>query len=279
MLHADETGWRVSGRTHWLWCFAAPDLTYYAIEASRGSVVAQEFLAECFEGILVSDFYAAYNKVSAGGRQMCLAQLLSELKKVSETNQGLDWQAFEETLKRLLKDAIRLSRRSDREAEDYQRKVNRIQLRLDDLCADDYEDADCRRLAKRLAKHRYSLFTFLDDADVPFDNNRAERELRPAVIARKNSLHSTSENGARTQAILMSICRTLKLRGHDPLETIGDALALFIATGKLPQLPRPPNPETRIRPDLSSANSLASMKAGLSGPSSACSSWERVSFG
>lgn len=241
VLHADETGWRVSGRTHWLWCFTTPDLTYYAIEASRGSVVAQEFLAECFEGILVTDFYGAYNKVSAGGRQMCLAHLLRELKKVNGSNQSLEWVAFEATLKRLLKDAIRLSRRSDREAEDYKRKVNRIHMRLDDLCAEDCEDADCRRLAKRLAKYRYSLFTFLDEADVPFDNNHAEREIRPAVIVRKNSLHNTSENGARTQAILMSIYRTMKLRGHDPLETIADALALFIATGKLPQLPRPPD--------------------------------------
>jgi transposase len=241
VLHADETGWRVSGRTHWLWCFATPDLTYYAIEASRGSVVAQQFLAECFEGVLVTDFYAAYNKVTASGRQMCLAHLLRELKKVSDTNQSKEWQAFEKTLKRLLKDAIRLSRRCDREAEDYKRKVNRIHLRLDDFCAEEYEDADCKRLAKRLRKHRYSLFTFLDEADVPFDNNRAEREIRPAVIIRKNSLHNTSENGARTQAILMSIYRTLKLRAHDPLETIGDAIALFIATGTLPELPRPPD--------------------------------------
>ena len=241
VLHADETGWRVSGRTHWLWCFTAPDLTYYAIEVSRGSAVAQQFLAECFEGILVSDFYGAYNKVSAGGRQMCLAHLLRELKKVNETNQTLDWQVFEETLKRLLKDAIRLSRRPDREAEDYKRKVNRIHIRLDDLLAEQYEEADCKRLAKRLEKHRYSLFTFLDEAEVPFDNNHAEREIRPAVIARKNSLHNTSQNGARTQAILMSIYRTLKLRGHDPLETIADALALFIASGKLPQLPRAPD--------------------------------------
>ena len=155
----------------------------------------------------------------------------------------MEWQAFEKTLKRLLKDAIRLSRRCDREAEDYQRKVNRIHMRLDDLIAEEHEEPDCRRLAKRLTKHRYSLFTFLDDADVPFDNNRAEREIRPAVIARKNSLHNTSENGARTQAILMSIYRTLKLRGHDPLETIADALAHFIATGKLPELPKPPNPQ------------------------------------
>ena len=46
----------------------------------------------------------------------------------------------------------------------------------------------------------------------------------------------------------MSIYRTLKLRGHDPLETIADAIALFIATGKLPELPKPRDPATPISP-------------------------------
>jgi hypothetical protein len=68
---------------------------------------------------------------------------------------------------------------------------------------------DCKRLRKRLVKFRDSLVTFLDDAAVPFDNNRAEPEIRPAVIARKNSFHNTSEEGADTQAMLMSIYRTL----------------------------------------------------------------------
>jgi len=81
-----------------------------------------------------------------------------------------------------------------------------------------------------------------NDARVPFDNNRAEREIRPAVIARRNSLHNTSDQGAWTQAVLMTIYRTLKLRGQDPIETISDTLTLFIATGELPGLPtaKPP---------------------------------------
>ena len=241
MLHGDETGWRVNGRTHWLWCFAAADLTYYAIEPTRGSSVVQEFLADAFEGTLVADFYAAYNKAHAGSRQTCLAHLLRELKKVDETNRDAEWPAFAKTLKRLLRDALRLGARDDRDAADYARKVNRIHMRLDEFRAEGRSDADCRRLVKRLDKYRYALFTFLDDEQVPPDNNRAEREIRPAVIARKNSFHNTSENGARTQAILMSVYRTLQLRRHDPLQTIAEALAHQIATGQLPDLPPPPN--------------------------------------
>ncbi|MFC1601488.1 transposase [Candidatus Sumerlaeota bacterium] len=97
-----------------------------------------------------------------------------------------------------------------------------------------------KRIVKRLVKHRYSLITFLDNPAVPADNNRAEREIRPPVIARKNSFQNASQNGARSQAIPMSIYRTLKLRDHDPLESIADALTIFIARGTLPELPRPP---------------------------------------
>jgi uncharacterized protein (UPF0297 family) len=57
------------------------------------------------------------------------------------------------------------------------------------------------------------------------------------VIIRKNSLGNRSANGAQVQAVLMSIYRTLKLRGHDPLTTLVDALKHYVQTGSLPPLP------------------------------------------
>jgi hypothetical protein len=61
--------------------------------------------------------------------------------------------------------------------------------------------------------------------------------IRPAVIIRKNSQSNRSDKGATTQAVLMSICRTLKLRGLDPVQTIAAALRTYAATGHLPPLP------------------------------------------
>lgn len=75
--------------------------------------------------------------------------------------------------------------------------------------------------------------------EVPFDNNLAERMIRPAVIPRKNSLSNRSEKGAATQAVLMSVFRTLKLRRHDPLKVIPEALRTYLTTGSLPPLPEP----------------------------------------
>ena len=74
---------------------------------------------------------------------------------------------------------------------------------------------------------------------MPFENNLAERMIRPAVILRKNSQSNRSEQGAAVQAVLMSVYRTLKLRGHDPLKVISQALRAYLSTGTLPSLPEP----------------------------------------
>ena len=68
-------------------------------------------------------------------------------------------------------------------------------------------------------------------------NNHGERMIRPAVIIRKNSQSNRSDKGAATQALLMSVYRTLKLRGLDPVRTVSDALRTYLATGQLPALP------------------------------------------
>ncbi len=90
-----------------------------------------------------------------------------------------------------------------------------------------------------MRRHQNDLFTFLNQPDVPFDNNTAERAIRPAVIIRKNSYGNRSERGADCQAVLMSIFRTLKQRGHDPIRTIVATLTQYLTTGLLPPLPEP----------------------------------------
>jgi hypothetical protein len=89
---------------------------------------------------------------------------------------------------------------------------------------------------KRSQRHRQHLFTFLDNSSVPFDNNAAKRAIRRAVILRKDSYGNRSQRGD-TQAVLMSIDRTLKQRGHDPLKTITEALANYPTTGVYASLP------------------------------------------
>jgi transposase len=237
VLWADETGWRNNGRTCWLWCFASKDACYYQIDRSRGGPALAKFFTETFDGVLVHDFWAAYDAIEAGDHQCCLAHLLRELEKVDLTNGSVAWKAFAKKLRRLIRDGIRLRKRADFDPGRYGELIRRIDRRLMELARGTYGDADAGRLAKRLLRHCDSLFTFLDHLDVPYENNHAERMIRPAVIIRKNSQSNRSDKGAMTQAILMSLYRTLKLRRQDPVAAVAAALRTYAATGHLPPLP------------------------------------------
>jgi transposase len=236
-LHADETGWRVNGITNWLWCFTNRDITCYIIDRSRGSPALLGFLGETFDGTLVTDFWAAYNAIACDTRQYCFAHLFREIEKVDERNNSSQWERFRKKLTRILRDAVRLH--SNHAEDDAARESRRTRLtkRLAKLCATDWFDPDAERLAKRLDKYADGIFTFLDYDDVPHTNNHAEREIRPAVIMRKVIQQNRSDKGAHTQAVLMSIYRTLKLRGHDPVKTIVSTLETYIHTGIIPPLP------------------------------------------
>ena len=237
VLHADETGWRVNGKTHWLWCFTTRDLTYYMIDRSRGSPALLKFFTDAFAGTLVSDFWGAYNAVCCGQRQACLVHLLRDMENVEHYRRpDKDWPAFAKKLRRLLHDAIRLWKRDDVTDAEQASKRRRLDVRLQGLIDTAWEHPDARRLIKRLRRHQDDLFTFLDLPGVPFDNNHAERAIRPAVIIRKNSYANRSDRGADTQAVLMSIYRTLKQRGHHPVQTITQAIESFLTTGQLPAL-------------------------------------------
>lgn len=241
VLHGDETGWRVNGKTHWLWCFANRSETYFMIDRSRGSPALLKFFTEAFAGTLVSDFWAAYNAVVCAWRQSCLVHLFRELDHTEKyKSPGHDWPVFVKQLRRLLRDGIRLwYRRSAYDEATFASRRQRLQDRLGQLLDGDWQDRHARRLVKRLRRHREHVFTFLDQEGVPFDNNLDEREIRSAVIMRKNSYGNRSDQGADTQAILMSIFRTLRKRGHHPIQTMTHALAEYLRTGKLPPLPNP----------------------------------------
>ena len=240
VLHGDETGWRVNGKTHWLWCFSNTQLTYFMIHRSRGSPALLEFFIREFPGILITDFWGAYNAVACALRQNCLVHLLRDLKQVEKyKSTNGDWPQFAKKLRRLVGDAIRLWRRRDElPAETYASRRHRIGDRLTQLIDEAWENPQARRLVKRLRRHQDQLFTFLDHDNVPFENNHAERAIRPAVIIRKNSYGNRSQAGADAQAVLMSIFRTLKQRGHNPTRTIVQALRTYAQTGQLPPLPK-----------------------------------------
>jgi len=191
-----------------------------------------------FDGVLVSDFWAAYDAVGRT-KQKCWPHLLRELTEVDDGSEGGgDWPAFAKRLRRVYADAIRLElARGDRPTEGYDRKLSLLHGRITELGFEPWTNPHACRLAKRLSKYGEELLTFVEFEGVPPSNNHAEREVRPAVLMRKASYGNQSEPAAATRGVLMSVLRTLKKRGLDPLPTILDALRNYAANGALPPLP------------------------------------------
>ena len=100
--------------------------------------------------------------------------------------------------------------------------------RLDQFLTASYGDKDAQRLIKRLRRHKQELFTFLEHPEVSPYNNHAEQQMRKPVLVRKVSQQNRSDEGAKTQAVIMSLFRSAELQGHNPIETILDMAKMAI---------------------------------------------------
>lgn len=230
VVGGDETGWRIAGKLSWLWTFVTEDACIYLIEPFRNGKVVKRFLGKKFNGILTCDFWGAYNKVHAAYKQRCLYHLFTELKKVDNKEPSEDWKIWRKSLSRVLKDAIRLSRKYGKiPVEDYYRLQAYITGRFEAIITATSSDADVKRLCKRLLRHKEEIFTFLDNPAVSPYNNLAERSLRPSVLMRKISQQNRSLKAARVQAILMTLFRTAHVRGQNPFETVLEMTKNLIA--------------------------------------------------
>jgi len=215
--HVDETGWKIGGRSAWLWVFADEHATLYRIRHSRGHEVVVEVLGDDYQGVLVSDCFLAYDPLNFK-KSKCSAHLL---KRCSEIEQSKSRGAvrFSRRVAALLRRAMTLKRRRGTIGDHgYAVLRGKVHAELDRLLAGTYTDPDNARLAKLLRKHRGSVLRFLDHDAVDATNNLAEREVRPAVIARKQSAGNRTEAGAETHAVLASVFRTYRRQGRDILE-------------------------------------------------------------
>jgi hypothetical protein len=221
VLNADETGWRLNGITYWLWCFATKKICYYTINKSRGSPVIKRVLGKIFKGILICDFWGAYNKICTMATQRCFFHLFTELNKTDKHHQSLEWRIFRKKLYRLLQDAVRLSVRKEQLTKDiFQRRKQMLYNRLEELIDASWKDKHALRLKKRLNRHRHELFTFLEFDGVSPYNNHAEQQMRKPVNTRKISYQNRSGQGAETHAILMSLFRSAELQQLNPVEWV-----------------------------------------------------------
>jgi hypothetical protein len=102
----------------------------------------------------------------------------------------------------------------------YDNLKRRLYDRLGKSLTTPYEDKDAKRLIKRLKRHKDELFTFLEHEGVSPYNNHAEQQMRKPVLTRRVSQQNRSDQGAKTQAIFMTLFRTAELQGKNPVETV-----------------------------------------------------------
>ena len=221
--HVDETGWKIGGRSAWLWVFADEHATLYRIRPSRGHEVVVEVLGEDYEGVLVSDCFLAYDPLKFT-KSKCAAHLLRRCSEI-EQSKSRGAVRFSRRVAALLRRAMALKRRRGTISDHgYAVQRGQVHAEWDRLLAGTYTDPDNARLAKLLRKHRGSVLGFLDHDGVDATNNLAEREVRPAVIARKLSAGNRTEAGAETHAVLASVLRTCGRQGRGILEALTELL-------------------------------------------------------
>ncbi len=216
-VYADETGLRQDGANGYLWSFSTERERYF-VHGRRTKEVVDAVLGPDFAGVLVSDFYAAYDHY-AGPHQRCWAHLLRDIHELRDTHpQDARLQVWADQVHGLYQRACRAQRRpaADRLTLQRQYEAELLQLCQPFLTAT-APSVPHAVLCRRMQKYLPELFSFVSDPALSSTNNAAERSVRPVVCQRKISGGTRSPAGTRTFTTLASLFGTWRARGLDPL--------------------------------------------------------------
>ena len=211
LVHTDDTGWRVDGGPAFLMAFETDEATVYQVRARHRNEEVREVVPSDYGGVMVTDRGRSYDAQALSGvkQQKCLAHVLRSISEVVETKRGRG-RSFGNRLSRLLREAMELRQAYHRgEAADFAAEAERLRREATYHLRDrPMSDADNWRLQNELGWHddRGNLL-LLDDPIEP-TNNRAERALRPAVIA-------LLLEELRMRSRPSPACRTLARNGGD----------------------------------------------------------------
>lgn len=189
---------------------------------SRGKQIVEEVLGDDFEGVLSSDFYAAYNTY-CGFHQRCWVHYLRDIHELKEQypkdRNLMNWAKQVETIYQEAKRYPGPDPSLPAGIKEQERiaKQQEFEGRLRNLCLPCVKaETPMNVLAVRAISYLSEMFVFIRFEDIPSDNNAAERVLRHTVISRKISGGTRSEKGSKTKAILSSLFGTWKLQNKNP---------------------------------------------------------------
>jgi hypothetical protein len=229
VVHGDETGWRENGRNGYVWTFSTPTARLF-VRGSRAGSVVDAALGPAFAGVLVSDFYAAYDHVPTA-KQRCWAHLLRDVHALRQQHPAdaalAQWATQLHELYERGQAGATGPTPGTRAAQRQQWALRaELQAGLRELATLPATEPPpvYRTLAGRLRRYEGELFTFVTEPGVPADNNAAERSLRPLVTQRKISGGTRSPEGTATLMVASTLFGPWQVQGHDPLQACRDLL-------------------------------------------------------
>jgi len=236
-LHVDETSLRVDRKNHWIHVYAGEEITLKRLHRKRGKVAMEDIqIIPRYGGTLVHDCWSSYLSYGHCGHGLCGAHLLRELTFVIESN---DYR-WAWNMKALLLESCRAVSRSKNKRLSG-KEIARLQRRYRNILTRGEKElppipakasgrrgrlakSDAHNLLERMRKHETAVLLFAKDSDIPFTNNRAERDLRMAKVKQKVSGCFRSEQYAHAYCRISSYIQTMSNKGYNPLVAVEMAL-------------------------------------------------------
>ncbi len=221
IVYIDETGWKVGRRSCYTWVFSTAMHVLFRTGVGRGKVEAEQVLGTFFNGIGVTDDYAAYKSLFSR-HQLCWAHLIRKAIKLAlQHPDEKEYATFLDELCEIYRQAVRCRKDSrlsvGRETRSYQ-----LQGEVRSLCTRSGEAIDKKstpdhkasfiRLQNELVDNIDCLFVFVEHPDVEPTNNRSEQNARREAEVRKGGRTSKTASGAKRRSVIMTVIATLRTR-------------------------------------------------------------------
>ena len=217
LIHADETRANIKGQLAYVWVLTNLKEVAYIFAESREGEIIQDLLKD-FHGVLVSDFYAAYDAINCP-QQKCLIHLMRDLNDEILNNPfDTETKSIAIGFAGLLKPMVdTIDRRGLRKS--FLRKhlvaVDRFYGFLDRSVFKSETAVKCQQ---RFQKNRDKLFTFLRYDGVPWNNNNAEHAIKAFARLRDVLAGSSSKKGVDEYLTLLTVAQTCEYQGLDLLD-------------------------------------------------------------
>jgi hypothetical protein len=212
LVHADETRVNLKAGIGYVWVFTNLEEVVFVYAPSREGELLHSLFKD-FKGVLVSDFYAAYDSLDCP-QQKCLIHLIRDI------NDDLMKEPYNEEMKclagdfaTLLKTIIGTVDRFGLKAHYLHKHKVSVDRFFKRLIHQEYRTETALKLKTRFLKNRNCLFTFLDYDGVPWNNNNAEHAIKAFALLRRDFKGVTTEKGVREYLVLLSIYETCKFKG------------------------------------------------------------------